>query len=60
MATIAAKPFTYEFDIDPVARLCIDMERDFVLELLGPGSAERMSVEPFQVSQTIAPVGGGR
>ena len=31
MATIEAKPFTYEFDIDHIALICIDMQRDFCL-----------------------------
>ena len=31
MAMIDAHPFAYEFDIDHVALLCIDMQRDFVL-----------------------------
>lgn len=31
MATIDAKPFSYEFDIDHIALVCIDMQRDFCL-----------------------------
>lgn len=31
MPTIAAKPFDYEFDIDHIALICIDMQRDFCL-----------------------------
>jgi biuret amidohydrolase len=31
MTTIDAKPFSYEFDIDHIALLCIDMQRDFCL-----------------------------
>lgn len=31
MATIDAKPFAYEFDIDHIALICIDMQRDFCL-----------------------------
>ena len=31
MPTIGAKPFAYEFDIDHIALLCIDMQRDFCL-----------------------------
>lgn len=31
MATIEATPFPYEFDIDHIALVCIDMQRDFCL-----------------------------
>lgn len=31
MPEINAKPFSYEFDIDHIALLCIDMQRDFCL-----------------------------
>jgi biuret amidohydrolase len=31
MATINATPFPYEFDIDHIALVCIDMQRDFCL-----------------------------
>ena len=31
MPTIDANPFAYEFDIDHIALLCIDMQRDFCL-----------------------------
>ena len=31
MPTIDAKPFSYEFDIDHIALVCIDMQRDFCL-----------------------------
>lgn len=32
MPTLDAKPFPYEFDIDHIALVCIDMQRDFCLE----------------------------
>ncbi|QDU62645.1 Peroxyureidoacrylate/ureidoacrylate amidohydrolase RutB [Planctomycetes bacterium Pan216] len=32
MPTIQATPFAYEFDIDHIALLCIDMQRDFCLK----------------------------
>ena len=31
MATIEATPFPYEFDIDHIALVCIDMQKDFLL-----------------------------
>jgi len=32
MATLEATPFPYEFDIDHIALVCIDMQKDFCLQ----------------------------
>ena len=50
MPRIDAKPFAYEFDIDHVALLCIDMQRDFCLP---GGFAESLGNDIRQVAPCI-------
>jgi nicotinamidase-related amidase len=50
MPTIDAKPFSYEFDIDHIALLCIDMQRDFCLP---GGFAESLGNDIGQITPCI-------
>lgn len=50
MPTIKAKPFNYEFDLDHIALLCIDMQRDFCLP---GGFAESLGNDIKNISPCI-------
>lgn len=54
MATIEATPFPYEFDIDHIALVCIDMQKDF---LLPGGFADSLGNNLANITPCIEPIG---